>query len=65
MAYNEEVEEDTVLFDVVDSLDINETESNAESFEELDFEKVELDDNQVDDFYNMRETPDKESDIME
>ena len=66
MSYNEEVEEDPVLFDVVDSLDINDEEpKNTESFDELNFEKVDLENNQVDDFYEMREGPDVETDILE
>jgi len=66
MAYNEEVEEDPVLFDVVDSLDITDEESkNTESFDELNFEKVDLDNHQVGDFLDMREVPDEESDLLE
>jgi hypothetical protein len=65
MAYNEEVEEDPVLFDVVESLDISDEEPKKESYEELDFEKADLDNNQVDDFLDMREGPDEESDILE
>ena len=65
MSYNEEVEEDPILFDVVDSLDITEEEPEEESYDELDFEKVDMHNHQVDDFLDMREGPDEESDILE
>lgn len=65
MTAHEEVEEDPILFDVVEHLDIDEEESKKESYDELDFEKMDLDDNQVDDFFEMREGPDEESDLLE
>lgn len=61
MNFNEEIEEDLTLFDIVDSVDLNEEECEAEdSVEELDFEREEFDD-----FADMTEKPDEDSDILE
>ena len=61
MNFNEEIEEDSTLFDIVDSVELNEEESEAEdSVEELDFEREEFDD-----FVDMTEKPDEDSDILE
>ena len=65
MTHDEDLEEDPILFDVVESLDITEEETESESYNELDFEKVDLDNNQVDDFYEMREAPYEEGDLLD
>ena len=65
MTHDEDLEEDPILFDVVESLDITEEETESESYNELDFEKVDLDNNQVEDFYEMREAPYEEGDLLD
>ena len=45
MNINEEIEEDSVLFDIVDTVELgNEEPESGNSIEELDFDKSELDD---------------------
>ena len=45
MNINEEIEEDSVLFDIVDSVELrNEEPDSGNYIEELDFDKSELDD---------------------
>ena len=60
MNLNEEIEEDPILFDIVDSVELNEELESDNPIEELDFEKSELDD-----FDEMVEKPDENSDILE
>lgn len=61
MGFNEEIEEDSILFDIVDSIDFGDEETGlTEHIEELDFEKAELDN-----YNKMLEDPDNESDILE
>ena len=61
MNINEEIEEDSVLFDIVDSVELGNEEPESGNFiEELDFDKSELDD-----FEEMVEKPDENSDILE
>ena len=61
MNTNEEIEEDSVLFDIVDSVELgNEEPESGNTIEELDFDKSELDD-----FEEMVEKPDENSDILE
>lgn len=65
MTHDEDLEEDPILFDVVESLDINEEGADTESYDELDFEKVDLDNSQVDDFYEMREKPTENGNLLD
>jgi hypothetical protein len=59
--FNEDIEEDSTLFDIVDSVELEEEEYNVDDpVEELDFEREELDD-----FEEMMEKPDEDSDILE
>ena len=61
MNFNEDIEEDSTLFDIVDSVELEEEEYNVDDpVEELDFEREELDD-----FEEMMEKPDEDSDILE
>ena len=61
MNFNEEIEEDSTLFDIVDSVELNEEEGEVDDpIEELDFEREALDD-----LEEMMEKPDEESDILE
>jgi len=59
--FNEEIEEDSTLFDIVDSVELSEEEFDVDDpVEELDFEREELED-----FDDMMEKPDEDSDILE
>ena len=61
MAFDNEIEEDVNLFDVVDSKElIDEDDIPRETDEELDFEKGSLDG-----YAEMVEAEDEESDILE
>ena len=61
MSFNEEIEEDSVLFDIVDSVELdNEEDKPDNAIEELDFEKSGLDN-----FEEMVEKPDENSDLFE
>lgn len=61
MNFNEEIEEDSTLFDIVDSVELSEEEFDVDDpVEELDFEREELED-----FDDMMEKPDEDSDILE
>ena len=61
MSFNEDIEEDSVLFDIVESVELdNEERESEKSIEELDFDKSELDD-----FEEMIEKPDENTDILE
>lgn len=61
MNFNEEIEEDSTLFDIVDSMELDEEEFEVnDPVAELDFEKEELGE-----FEEMVEKPDEDSDILE
>ncbi len=61
MSFNEEIEEDSILFDIVDSVELHEEEFEVnDPVAELDFEKEELGE-----FEEMMEKPDEDSDILE
>ena len=61
MNFNEDIEEDSTLFDIVDSVELEEEEFDVDDpVAELDFEREELND-----FEEMVEKPDEDSDILE
>ena len=61
MNFNEDIEEDSTLFDIVDSVELEEEEFDVDDpVVELDFEREELDD-----LEEMMEKPDEDSDILE